>query len=207
MSIGISGAHRTGKTTLAKRFAEETGVHFLKTSASATFERLGFSPKLDYPFETRMQIQSEILSDMMADYAKAPKMFITDRTPIDLMAYTLADVGRETIQSEDTGFILRNYLETCVEVTAKYFHGIVIIQPGIPIVEEKDKAPGNYGYLQHINNLVVGITLSKFHQNMNCLIMHDYVTDLDERMETLRAIMAIAPDNISNAPSTQMKPS
>ncbi len=205
MSIGIAGAHRTGKTTLAKKFAEETGMYFLKTSASATFERLGRSPKLDYDFETRLEIQSEILSDMMAAYAKAPKVFIADRTPIDLMAYTIADVQRETIKNEKVDFILRNYLETCIEVTTKYFNGIVVLQPGIPVVEENGKAPGNYGYIAHINYLVVGITLSKLHQNMNCLVMHDYVVDLGERIETLKAIMAISPDRATNAPSDQKK--
>lgn len=205
MSIGISGAHRTGKTTLAKKFSEQTGMHFLKTSASATFERLGFSPKLDYPFETRLQIQSEILSDMMLAYANAPKVFVTDRTPIDLMAYTLADVSRETVKDERVDFVLRNYLETCIEATSRYFTGIVILQPGIPVVEETGKAPGNYGYLNHINNLVIGITLSKFHQNMNCLVMHDYVVDLDERVETLKAIMTLSPDRVVNSPSGQKK--
>src|SRR5258706_15719526 len=95
--IGLCGSNRVGKTTLAKAFAEEAGVKYVPTSASGTFERLGYSPKVDLPFAERLMIQQEILKDCNALYEKSGVRFITDRTPIDFLGYLLADVQRENV--------------------------------------------------------------------------------------------------------------
>ncbi|MEZ6841369.1 hypothetical protein ABVN80_14965 [Acinetobacter baumannii] len=54
---------------------------------------------------------------------------ITDRTPIDLMMYTLAAVtdGLSDEQSQR----LEAYLNKCFEVQNKYFTGVMLVQPGI----------------------------------------------------------------------------
>ena len=39
--IGIAGAHRTGKSTLAQEFADRYDCEFLETSVSSVFEEMG----------------------------------------------------------------------------------------------------------------------------------------------------------------------
>ncbi|WP_234725304.1 hypothetical protein [Cupriavidus metallidurans] len=58
MTIAIVGSHRTGKSTLAADYSAATGVPFVRTSASGTFERLGLSPKVDLPIEQRIAVQN-----------------------------------------------------------------------------------------------------------------------------------------------------
>ena len=45
--IGLVGSHRTGKTTLARAFAEDSGIPFVETSTAEVFRRLGYDPKVD----------------------------------------------------------------------------------------------------------------------------------------------------------------
>ena len=54
MCYGLSGAHRTGKSTLAKRVAELLHMPYVEYHGSAIFARLHLDPKQKYGLETRM---------------------------------------------------------------------------------------------------------------------------------------------------------
>jgi hypothetical protein len=154
--IGLSGAQRTGKSTLARAYAEEHGVKFVATGASATFARLGLDPKKDYDFATRLRIQREILADCDRLYEKSGTRFITDRTPIDFLGYTLADVTRENVRGA-TDRELRRYVDDCYACANKHFTVLILVQPGIALVEEVGKAPANVPYMEHLNALMLGL--------------------------------------------------
>jgi hypothetical protein len=159
VSIGLTGSHRTGKSTLAKAFSEQMKVPFLQTSASETFKRLNFDPKADYSLSDRLYIQHHILDDCRAMYAAAGMdCFVTDRTPIDMMAYTLADVTRENVTPQLDKEI-ENYMKDCFDVSNAYFPMLFVVQPGIPLVEEVGKAPANPAYVEHINSLIMGLVI------------------------------------------------
>ena len=70
--IGLSGAHRTGKSSLARAFAEKHGIPFVETSASQVFKDLGVDPAATHDFSTRLTVQEEILKRFDAMYAKYP---------------------------------------------------------------------------------------------------------------------------------------
>lgn len=158
--IGLTGSHRTGKTTLAKVFAEQMNIPFVQTSASQVFKDMGFDPAVDYPFHTRMDVQERILSIFAVDYAKHEGVFITDRTPIDMMAYTVADVRQKTL-APDEELRLAKYCKACVELTNKTFSVLVVVQPGIPVVPEDGKASLSQGYINHVAHIIMGITVSE----------------------------------------------
>lgn len=181
--IGLMGAHRVGKTTLAQAFAEQTEIELVKTSASAVFKRLGADPKKDYSLDERLSIQHEILTAAEHDYRSAPNTFIADRTPLDMLAYTLADVQRENI-TEEQGVRIMEYADRCIDVTNKYFNLLVLIQPGIEVQEEDGKAPGNPAYMEHINQLCRGLMLD---ERLDCkrVAMTRDMTDIDDRLETV----------------------
>jgi hypothetical protein len=158
--LGLCGSHRTGKSTLAKAFAEEFGVKFVATGATATFERLGVDPKKDYPFEVRLTIQREILKDCNELYSRSGVRFITDRTPIDFLAYTLADVSRENVRGSVEAD-LAQYITDCYECANKHFTTLVLLQPGIVAVEAAGKAPASAGFMEHLNALCLGLLASE----------------------------------------------
>lgn len=155
--IGLAGAHRTGKTTLAKAYAEKYEYEFAQTSVSAIFRDLGHDPSESFDFKTRLSIQEQILIRMTRFYREVSNQrVITDRTPIDFMGYTLAEAVGETVQPEDQERLVR-YMNDCFEVTNRFFSEIVVVQPGIPLVEEEGKAALNKGYIEHLNNLIIGL--------------------------------------------------
>jgi predicted ATPase len=164
LSIGLTGSHRTGKTTLAKAFAEKFEMHLCVTSASHVFQTLGYSPQVDYPIDIRLDIQEAILAVFAIQYKEASiasgRSFITDRTPIDLMAYTLADIGRQKM-TEEQEMRLKRYIRACIDLCNVYFSVLVVVQPGIEIVADETKAPTGYGYIEHISQIIMGLTVSE----------------------------------------------
>jgi len=183
MSIGLVGAHRTGKSTLARSYAEKNGIEFLETRTSAVFERMGVSPKEDYTFRVRLQIQEEILADAVRLYATAGADWISDRTPIDMLAYTLADVQRANLNHEDSERLQR-YIASCFRTANMYFSTLILVQPGIKIVEEEGKAPGNPSYIEHLNSLAMGLIVDERIKAGHFYIPRS-MTGLDERMDCI----------------------
>lgn len=152
--IGLCGAHRVGKTTLAEAFAAAAGIPCVRTATSAVFARHGLDPSKPMSFAARLAIQREILAAAEDAWRAAEGRFITDRTPVDMMAYTLADIRGDT----EVGFQdLAAYLERCFRVTNEVFSTLVVVQPGIPLVREGGKAALNEAYIEHVNAVVLGL--------------------------------------------------
>jgi hypothetical protein len=154
MNIGLCGSHRTGKTTLAEAISRKTGMPFIKTGTSAVFKENGLDPSGPMDFKQRIWIQHKILDAAENLWHDGQKQFITDRTPLDMAAYTLADIQGGT----DVDFIeLGKYIERCFKTTNEVFNMLVLIQPGIPLMHEEGKAALNEGYLEHLNYLILGL--------------------------------------------------
>ncbi|MEP7342491.1 MAG: AAA family ATPase [Acidobacteriota bacterium] len=154
MNVGLCGAHRTGKTTLAMELAKLKGAQFVRTRVSEIFKESGLHPAQPMDFATRLNIQFRILDACESDWQAAGGNFITDRTPVDLMAYTMGDIQGETQASYPE---FEHYIKRCFEVTNRVFDTLVIIQPGIPLAEAEGKAALNKAYIEHINSLVIGL--------------------------------------------------
>jgi hypothetical protein len=181
--IGLCGAQRTGKTTLAQKYALATKTPYVETDVSGTFARLGADPKRDYPLNERIELQREILKDYEELLKKAPFKFITDRTPVDMMAYMLADIRRENVTDQQGGAIM-SYLDECLRVLNRQFTVLMVVQPGIPLVEAPGKAPASLGYMEHINTLCMGIVVSEKVEASHFYMPRNYL-DLDTRLKAL----------------------
>lgn len=154
MTIGLCGSHRTGKTTLAEEISKRTGISFVRTSTSGVFREHGLDPSRPMEFNKRLWIQHKILDAAEKAWDRGDGQFITDRTPLDMAAYTLADIQGST--EVDFGE-LEGYLSRCIRVTNAFFKLLVLVQPGIPLVYETGKAALNEGYLEHLNFLILGL--------------------------------------------------
>lgn len=187
----LCGAHRTGKTTLAKAFSEYSGMPFLQTGASHVFASMGLDPKVDYPMDVRLEIQKRILDSFEQQcrpHSSYP--FITDRTPVDFMAYTIADIQRENVRDKLSTDIER-YLRDCIDVSNSLFPTLIVLQPGIPLVEAEGKAPANVPYIEHINHLIMGIVVSEAIQSMHFYIPR-HIISVEDRIESVTSAILIA---------------
>lgn len=162
MTIGLCGAHRVGKSSLARAYAEKAGIQFVETSVSAVFKDMGLDPALTYDFATRLSVQENVLIACEKIYAEhsAKSLCVTDRTPLDFMAYTLGDAVGETVREEDQER-LEKYIANCIAVTNRRFCALVVVQPGIPLVKAEGKAAMNKAYIEHLNAIILGLSVDE----------------------------------------------
>jgi hypothetical protein len=160
---GLCGGHRTGKTSLARTYAEKYGALFVETPTSAIFRELGLDPAQRFTFSERLAIQEVILqrTDELV-YAAVPVGVdaIADRTPLDMLAYTMAEAVGDAVQPEDQERFAR-YANACFDITNKRFSMVVLVQPGIPLQHTSGKAVANAAYIEHLNSLILGLCVDQ----------------------------------------------
>lgn len=183
--IGLCGAHRVGKTTLAQAISDLRPIPFIRTSTSQVFQARGLDPAQPMPFHTRLSIQRDILSAAESVWTQASAPFVSDRTPLDMAAYTLADV-QGTTQLDPASLI--QYLEDCIGATNRYFDTLIVVPPGIPLVQEPGKAALNLSYIEHVHTLVVGLC----HDPRVAAAVHllpRALTSLDDRTQRILTLL------------------
>lgn len=127
---------------------------------SAIFRDLQLDPKVDYKLIERLAIQQVILERIGAIYRKAGNVFISDRTPIDMLAYMLADVQRSNVPAQVEKYV-EAYMKDCFALANEHFSTLVLVQPGVPIADEEGKAPATFAYMEHINSLCLGLMVNE----------------------------------------------
>ena len=165
-NLGLCGGHRTGKTTLAIALSSHLNIPFVRTTTSQVFAQLGLDPAEPMDFQTRLFVQNHVLDAAEQVWQNSLSPFVSDRTPIDMIAYTLGDIQGKTEVDFD---MLSQYINRCFASTNQFFQNLAIIQPGIPLVYEEGKAALNAAYIEHINILVIGLSNdSRLKANVFC---------------------------------------
>ena len=183
-NIGLCGAHRTGKTTLAIALSESLNMPFVPINTINVFERFHLHPKESLGFRTRLEIQEEILKKACDIWFEMDEPFICDRTPIDMAAYTMADIKGDTILSPDTELRVEKYLDDCQKATEKYFSYLFLIPPAIPIIDAMGKASCSRAYIEHIHNLCLAL-FQRTDVSEIAEIPREYI-DLSDRIEYVK---------------------
>lgn len=155
MRIGFTGAHRTGKTTLAVRTGDLLNLPVVTSSASALAKEVGFDFNADNGISWRLMFQTIVRDDMASSWGKH-EAFVADRTPLDLAAYLLADVQMTTGDSEIQDQIVQ-YVEGCIAATRKLFDLVILVPPAVPVEPVDGKPPVNPAYQEHHHFLVRGL--------------------------------------------------
>lgn len=135
--MGLTGTHRTGKTTLAEHVAKRLDLPLVRTNASEVFKEFKVKPSQPVTPLLRLEIQSEILSQS-AYFWEQHNAFVTDRTPIDFISYLLMDYD-PTIMSDDLEDRYNDYINRCFEYANQHFSSIVIVPQGLPVHREEWK--------------------------------------------------------------------
>lgn len=194
MSIGLFGAQNTGKTTLARAYAEKHGLKFVETSVSAIFRELGLdSSKIPATFTERLAVQHEVLQRLDAMYERyAGEEVIFDRCPLDLLGYTLAEALPAAVTDADQ-ITLAKYMQACFDVLNKRFMLVFLVQPGIAMEEREGRGALNAGYIEHLNSLMLGLScdertkIARFYLPREVLDLAERVARLGQVVERVKA--------------------
>lgn len=185
-NIAICGAHRTGKTTLARAAAEVIGASFVPTSFSSVFRERGVNVQAGMSVDERLEIQEALLARARVIYRQALAPFITDRSPIDLLAYTLAEVGKSLTAAQEAR--VSAYADACFDLAGEHFTTLVLVQPGIPLVADATKAVASPTYLAHLTALMRGL-LADERLAARVGVIGAETIDLSARVDVLREIV------------------
>lgn len=202
MSFGICGAHRVGKTTLCEALSNETDLPFIETSVGEVFKKMGIRADQKLNFSQRMDVQFRILDHIQKIYEAERGFFICDRTPIDLLAYTMADLSAGC---EVTGFDsirFSTYIEACFALVNDHFSTLLAIQPGIDVVKDVDGKPTgtmNMPYIEHINSLVLGLLRHDLCEPVSFLLPRKTV-DLQVRVRACMRTISQTEDKVGYKP-------
>lgn len=161
--IGLAGAQRTGKTTLAEHYSTLTGLPFIPATVSAIMAEIGFdsSATYDNDFKTRLDAQFYLLGRLDEEWSKVTGGFISDRTPLCMAMYTLADIVGTTELSDSDSLRLLDYIDQCKLLTMKHFDTLVSIKlnPRITLVPKVGSAPAKPHHILHLESLLSTLIL------------------------------------------------
>lgn len=186
--IGISGAQCTGKSTLACAIADKLDVKFVATRTSKIFDKHDIDPSDIMDFAERIVLQFEILTAMAQQwesYKSRGIPFVSDRSPLDCLAYTLFEVRPYELDSDDEKQ-LQTYTDLCYDMANNYFEGIVLVQPGIPLDHERNKptAALEIGCMEAMNALIGGLLQDERYKGRSLCIPRRIV-DLERRCKSV----------------------
>lgn len=154
--IGITGAQGSGKTTLAKFIDEHYGITYVDAGVGALMTRLGVNVGDPMPLFERLQVQMEVARHIEL-VTRGAEGFVIDRTPADVMAYTLDLVG----QTNDQRCIdLALEIERFCHKTALSNFNAIALRPGVNLrAEDYERAQrGSLDrlYVARIDSLMCG---------------------------------------------------
>lgn len=186
--IGLTGAHGTGKTTLAAKAAGEFGWEFAKSDVSGVYRREGLDPRVRMTLDERLDIQKKILDFHFTQWRILEKtclvdqIVITDRTPYCFMAFILAEIsGYDALTPEQNEKVL-TYVDQCNHDAERFFNMVCYLPRSIPFVPatHKVQAVANEAYREHWDMLIQGILFGRApnHWEISAVSMEDRLAEL-----------------------------
>jgi GTPase SAR1 family protein len=160
VKIGVCGVHRTGKTTLVERLANELKGYTISLNISEQFEKYNLDPSGNISSCERIRIQKDILNMFNYNFQKEflnnknkYRYFITDRTPCDFASYFQMELGG--IIAEDK---IKEYKDNCILFMNRIkYDYVVIIHPAIDIVPAEYKGNIDIEYMSILDGIFIDI--------------------------------------------------
>lgn len=156
VKIGLLGAHRTGKTTLAKEFSKRMEIPFIPVSISSLQAEIGYnSAKQDYSFDDRIKIQDHLLTRVVEITNGTQGSSIFDRCTLDLVGY--ASLAITDHLSVEQGDWFKQYVTDCVAAANETLNLVTLLQPGIPLTDCATSANSCNGLIHALNLTYLGL--------------------------------------------------
>lgn len=156
--VGFTGSHRVGKTALMKALLEAVPkLQSVQSDVAGVLAKRGTNAKIEVPFQERLVHQRAILDYHVGIWRKALEgegTFITDRTPMCFITYTLYDLPRNITAHEEK--LLNSYIEDCFEIL-NWFKTVFLVQPGIPLIPADTSAGATYWSLEKFNSILLDV--------------------------------------------------
>jgi len=160
MIYGLTGASGTSKTTLGRELSKRLDIPFVPTSITEMAADLGLpSPVAPLNLNDRTVCQVELLTAMCKFLESLPHPCIIDRTPLDLLAYMLAEVHMHAHidASEILMGVINDYSLYCIGIAKRFLTVIYCLEP-LPTYEVDSKRPAwNPAYHRHVQWLIKGV--------------------------------------------------
>lgn len=186
MLIGLTGAQGTGKTTLAQKYAQRYRAHFLKTELSSVFvqNEIGISEVSESLLMTQLDFQKKMMDylySLLIEPVEA-KTVVTDRTFVDIAAYTLAILPYGLEEESDEGVKAGLIVRRCLELQRIFFNKTLVVQPGVSL-SQTDFDRANRGRLAALaRHRINAHTLELAQQMDSIVVIPASVTRLEDRI-------------------------
>ncbi|WP_053014183.1 MULTISPECIES: AAA family ATPase [Xenorhabdus] len=210
--LGLTGAQGTGKSTLAKTFSEQTGIRYFDANVRGILKRNGFDCRSEMTLKQYFNMQETVAHELYSSYPD--ESFITDRTPVDVMAFTLAYVPPTIVEASEDGksveLSLNDILTQSRLAVARHFSHVILVHGGFKVDEEnmkrKDRASMHLGYRMKLESLIEGEIgrFSNFTNTKNVefrMIPRD-MTELQRRVSSLIGVYNRYIDSFNYETST-----
>lgn len=172
---GLSGASRSGKSSLAKHLSTVLEIPYVDSSTTVLMREAGFNPVAAMDIDTRIKAQEHLFQAYQRLLDRQPPAFITDRTPIDMLAYMLGEVTMHNT-TEAQGEKIADYVDRCVAATESRFALVVVTLPLKTYEAAPDKPPPSKGYQSLIHTIISGAL-----RNSHCPTLHLDPMSLESR--------------------------
>lgn len=161
MGLGLCGASRSGKSTLARAWSETHGVNYVTLSTVEVLKSIGFDCKEIVTVDDRITAQKAMVKRAYDVFTSANRTnFVSDRTPLDIAAYMLADIPMAAELTDRQHRMIGEIVEDCFDITNQCFRGLLLLPPVLPYVEEEGKPRENPSYSWHFHYLIHGLAAS-----------------------------------------------
>ncbi|RWB95633.1 MAG: hypothetical protein EOQ56_28200 [Mesorhizobium sp.] len=182
MLYGFVGPSRAGKTTLARKVSEELAMEFHPTSTSKVAKDHGFDLMAPLSLADRVAVQNILLDNHIKELETLPRPLLIDRTPVDYLAYLLAEFNMTSGQAASPATLdaAHDYAKRCMSAASRYYDFLYYLAPLPFYKEEEGKHSANRAFQQHSALLMRG-ALSELQRSVNVAYINE--TDLNNRID------------------------
>lgn len=192
MKICFSGAHRTGKTTLAERIALENDLvmyytevgKILKDRPVKYFEELSGKDG----FYERLALQENILSHIVKKISEGEEFSVFDRSVLDVYAYSelfLSNLLRQYKPTQSDIELFNEHL-SLIKEQFKNIDFIFILQPGIEFEDCEDS--GSRETQEELNEIFLNIA-DLYIPKDKYFVMPRSIVNLEERVDICQEVL------------------
>jgi len=187
--IGLSGPHKSGKTTLAKAYARRWNLDYVDMNIRGVLKSFGVSPNEELNFPRRLEIQENLVSHFHNMLSYRNRSYITDRTYMDIAAMTLSFMPHTITALE--GESVAAHLNRCYDGQSQLFNNLIVMGNAFePPVDTSNphKATYNWAWNFQIEALIKGLVLNQHNHCITNFLTDKYDT-VEKRLERLDSLL------------------
>lgn len=160
MRIAFTGAHRTGKTTLANELAKTYNIPYIDSDVRGYIASLGLTAQDTFSTKSRIEMQVGILHHLLNKVKQANKdhqHFVLDRCALDTVGYLLSELHQHSLRDADISpKMVLDLIETAERETfsESKLDLVILVRPAIKIQGSATSASDCPVFQAHVDRLI-----------------------------------------------------